>query len=351
MRRVVTTRLAKTLAVVIALAAAPAGCEPDKNTQGGGKPTAGKTTYEIAVIPKGLTHDFWKSVEAGVRKAEKEINAAGEVTVRALWKGPQKEDERKKQIDYVRNFISRGVAGICLAPLDQDALVSPVKDAMAGGIPVVIFDSGLTGEVGKDFISYVATNNRRGGQLGARRLGQLLGGKGKVILLRYQVGSESTSQREEGFLEVMEKEFPGVEIISSNQHGGGTAQKSKQKSQNLLVRFGDEVDGIFTPNESTTFAMLLALRDAEFAGKVKFVGFDSSVQLVQGLRDGHLHGLVVQNPIKMGYESLWTIVRHLEGKSVAREVDTGVAVVTKENMDRPEMKELHSPDLSRWLGD
>lgn len=335
-----STGLACALALAVALLATSLGCDPGKKPPG----------YEIAVIPKGLTHEFWKSVEAGTRKAEKEINDAGEVRVKVIWKGPQKETERKKQIDYVRNFISRGVDGICLAPLDQDALARPVRDATSDGIPVVIFDSGLSGEVGKDFISYIATNNYKGGELGARQLGKLLGGKGNVIMMRYQVGSESTTQREKGFLDVMAREYPGIKIISSSQYGGGTAQLSKQKSQNLLIRFENQVDGIFTANESTTFAMMLALKDAELAGKIKFVGFDSSQQLVKGMQDGSIDGLVVQNPVKMGYESVRTMVRHLRGESVERQIDTGVVVITRENMDRPEMKDLHSPDLSRWLG-
>lgn len=307
-------------------------------------------TLRIAVIPKGTTHEFWKSIHAGAVKAEREVNAAGGVQVKVQWKGPQKEDDRSQQIQVVQNFIAAGVDGIVLAPLDDTALLKPVRDAGRAKIPVVIFDSGLKGEVGKDFVSYISTDNYKGGVLGAKRLGEILGGKGKAILLRYQEGSASTMEREKGFLDTLKKEHPGVELISSNLYGGATTETSYKTSQNLLTRFKGEVDGIFTPNESSSFGMLRALKDAGLAGKVKFVGFDASEALVKAMRDGEIHGLVLQNPVKMGYLGVKTMVAHIEGKPFERQIDTGAVIVTPENMNEPEMKLLHSPDLSEWLG-
>jgi ribose transport system substrate-binding protein len=307
-------------------------------------------THRIAVIPKGTTHEFWKSIHAGAVKAEREVNAAGGIQVKVEWKGPQKEDDRAQQIQVVQNFIAAGVSGIVLAPLDDTALLRPVRDAGRAKIPVVIFDSGLKGDVGKDFVSYVATDNLKGGVLGAKRLGEILGGKGKAILLRYQEGSASTMEREKGFLDTLGKEFPGVKLLSSNLYGGATTETSYRTSQNLLTRFKGEVDGIFTPNESSTFGMLRALKDAGLAGKVKFVGFDASEALVKAMKEGEIHGLVLQNPVKMGYLGVKTMVAHLEGKPLERHIDTGAVIITPENMDEPEMKILHSPDLSEWLG-
>jgi ribose transport system substrate-binding protein len=307
-------------------------------------------TLRIAVIPKGTTHDFWKSIHAGALKAEKEVNAAGGVQVKVQWKGPQKEDDRSQQIQVVQNFIAAGVDGIVLAPLDDTALLRPVRDAGRAKIPVVIFDSGLKGEVGKDFVSYVATDNYKGGVLGAKRLGEVLGGKGNAILLRYQEGSASTMEREKGFLDTLGKEFPGVKLVSSNLYGGATTETAYKTSQNLLTRFKDQVDGIFTPNESSSFGMLRALKDAGLAGKVKHVGFDASEALVKAMKEGEIQGLVLQNPVKMGYLGVKTMVAHLEGTPYEKHIDTGVVIVTPENMDEPEMKVLHSPDLSEWLG-
>lgn len=291
---------------------------------------------QIAVIPKGTTHEFWKSIHAGAVQAEQEFG------VDVIWKGPQKEDDRAQQITVVEDFISRGVDGIVLAPLDDRALMRPVQDAVREGIPVVIIDSALQGS---DYVSYVATDNYRGGVMAARRLGQLLGGKGRIFLIRYQEGSASTVQREAGFYDTVTKEFPGLVLLVQDQHAGATTETAYQLAENLISRFPG-VEGIFTPNESSTFGTLRALQESRLAGKVVFVGFDSSPKLVQGLRDGHIHGLVLQNPAKMGYLGVKTIVAHLRGEPVEKVIDTGVALATAENMDDPAIKSLLSPDLT-----
>lgn len=295
--------------------------------------------YQIAVIPKGTTHEFWKSIHAGAVRAARELN------VEVIWKGPQKEDDRAQQITVVEDFISRGVDGIVLAPLDDRALVRPVQDAARERIPVVVIDSGLQGS---DYVSYVATDNYQGGVLGARRLGGLMKGKGRIFLIRYQEGSASTSQREAGFLDTAKKEFPGLHLLVQDQYAGATTETAYQLAENLISRFPD-VEGIFAPNESSTFGVLRALQESGLAGKVKFVGFDSSPKLVQGLRDGQILGLVLQNPMKMGYLGVKTMVAHLRGESVAKVIDTGVIMVTPENMDDPETKALLQPDLTKFL--
>ena len=298
----------------------------------------------IAVIPKGTTHEFWKSIHAGA------VKAAGEVGVEIIWKGPLKEDDREAQIAEVENFISRGVAGIVLAPLDDMALRVPVMNAARSGIPVVIIDSGLKS---RDFVSFVATDNKKGGKLAGKRLAELLGGKGKVVMLRYQEGSASTMNRERGFMDAI-AEYPEIEVVSANQYGGATTESAYRASENLLAPLKKEegglsIDGIFCPNESTTFGMLRALQDGELGGKVRFVGFDSSEKLVQGLAAGQIDGLVLQNPMRMGYLGVKTLVNHLRGKEVEKRVDTGVHLVTGENMKEPEMARLLKPELEKWL--
>jgi len=292
--------------------------------------------YLIAVIPKGMTHEFWKSVQTGALQAGRESG------VDILWKGPQKEDDRAQQITVVEDVINRGVNGIVLAPLDDRALVRPVQDAMRDKIPVVIIDSGLQG---KDYVSFVATDNFQGGVLGARRLAELLGGKGRIFLIRYQEGSASTMERERGFFETITTDYPEIILLVQDQYTGATTETAYQLAENLLGRFPD-VEGIFCPNESSTFGTLRALQETKLAGKVKFVGFDSSPKLVQALRDGHLHGLVLQNPIKMGYLGVMTLVHYLRGEKIPERVDTGVLVATLETMDSPALKALLSPDLS-----
>jgi ribose transport system substrate-binding protein len=301
--------------------------------------------YQIAVIPKGTTHEYWKSINAGAVKAQREL-AAGGTNVTILWKGPLLEDDREQQIQVVENFVGRGVSAIVLAPLDSSALVAPVEDAVNAGIPVVIIDSALKSSKPA---STVATDNRKGGQLGARRLGTLLGGKGRAVMLRYEVGSASTEEREAGFLEVMKSEFPGIELISDDQYGGATRETAFKAAQNLLNRFGSRMDGIFAPNESTASGTLLALREQGLAGKVRFVGFDANEQLVQALRTGDIQGLVVQDPVKMGYLGVMTAVAVLRHEKVAASIDTGVGLVTEENMDEPEVSALIHPPLAQYL--
>jgi ribose transport system substrate-binding protein len=290
---------------------------------------------KIAVIPKGTTHIFWKSVEAGAQAAGKELG------VEIIWKGPLKENDRAQQISIVEQFVQEGVSGIVLAPLDNTALQRPVATAVSKQIPVVIFDSALKGEAGKDFVSFVATDNKKGGMLGGEYLAKLLNGKGKIVLLRYQVGSASTEEREEGFVQAIGKN-PGLTLTVNNRHAGATAGEAKTAAMNILDKL-KEADGVFAPNESSTFGMLLALRQSNLAGKIKFVGFDTSPPLIEALQKGEIDALVAQDPTKMGYEGVKTLVAHIKGKQVPKTVDTGVRLITRENLNSPDIKKLLGP--------
>jgi len=298
-----------------------------------------KPSLRIAVIPKGTTHEFWKAIHAGAVKASREME------VGILWKGPQKEDDRAQQITVVEDFVNRGVDGIVLAPLDDRALLRPVNDAVDEGIPVVIMDSSLQGD---DHISFVATDNYKGGVMAARAMGRLLPVGGRIFLVRYQEGSASTTKREEGFLHTILKEFPETEFLVQNLYAGSSTETAYQFIENLLNRF-PEVEGVFCPNESTTFGALRALQETRLAGKIVFIGFDSSPKLVQGLRDGHIQGLVLQDPIKIGYLAVKQMALYLQGRDVPGRVDTGVFLATPENINDPEIRSLLSPDLSEYL--
>jgi ribose transport system substrate-binding protein len=300
--------------------------------------SAESARLELAVIPKGTTHEFWKSIHMGA------LMAAEEFGVEVIWKGPQKEDDRAQQITVVEDFISRGVDGIILAPLDERALCRPVQDAVRENIPVVVIDSGLQGS---DYISYVATDNYKGGVMAARRLAQLLQNKGRIFLIRYQVGSASTTQREQGFLDTLKAEAPGISLLVQDQYAGATTESAYQLAENLISRFPD-VDGVFSPNESSTFGTLRALQESGLAGKIVFVGFDSSPKLVQALRDGQIQGLILQNPVKMGYLGVKLMTLHLRGQPIDKVIDTGVYVATGDNMDDPEIRSLLLPDFSKY---
>jgi ribose transport system substrate-binding protein len=300
----------------------------------------------ISVIPKGTTHVFWQSVHAGALKAGKEFN------VDITWLGTEKEDDRQQQIALVDNQVMNQVDGIVLAPLDAMALRRPVQNAVKNNIPVIIIDSGL--ENAEDvYTSFIATDNRKGGRIAGKKLAEMLNKKGKVVLLRYSEGSASTENREEGFLEKL-REYPDIEVVSSEQYGGVTRASGQQASENLLLRFKNSsgklvIDGIFTPNTSTTYGMLQALKRQNLVGKVKFVGFDAEDPLIDGMREGAIHGLVIQDPFKMGYLGVKMMIEKLNGKSVQKRIDTGVTFIELEDLERVEIKELISPNLDKWL--
>jgi ribose transport system substrate-binding protein len=302
---------------------------------------------KIAVIPKGTTHEFWKSIHAGAIQAARELTDQG-TPVDIIWKGPLREDDREQQIQVVEGFLSQGVQGIVLAPLDSRALVRPVEEARRAGVPTVIIDSRLESDV---VVSFVATDNHKGGQLAASRLGELLGGKGKVLLLRYAEGSASTTERERGFLEELRSRYPAIVLVSADQYAGPTRETAKRASENLLNRYSGDLQGIFTPNESSTVGMLLALQDVGLAGKVRFIGFDAARTLIDAVRARQLDGVVAQNPMRMGYLGVKTMADQLRGKPVERLVDTGVMLVTSANLDSAATQAFVSPPIAHYLNE
>jgi ribose transport system substrate-binding protein len=297
----------------------------------------------IAVVPKGTTHEFWKSVHAGAVKAARELD------IDVVWKGPLREDDLKEQIDVVQSFVAQGVGGIVLAPLSDKGLVGSVKAATDAKVPVVVFDSDLAGG---NYVSFVATDNEAAGKTAGDALAAKVG-KGNVVLLRYQEGSASTANREKGFLSAIAA-HPEVKLASATQYGGATTESAEKASENLLASLQADtggVQGVFAPNESTTFGMLLALRKTGLAGKTRFYGFDASDKLIAAVRSGEIDGLVVQRPFDMGYLAVKTIVAHIHGQGVEHRIDTGSTLVTKENLDSPEIQALVKPDLKTWLGE
>jgi ribose transport system substrate-binding protein len=318
-------------------------CKKKADTsRSGGAAADAPAKPRVAVIPKGTTHEFWKAVHAGAEKA------AREVSVEVIWKGPLKEDDLKSQVDLVQSFTAQGVSGIVLAPLNDTALGAPVKAASDAKVPVVIFDSDLKD---KSYVSFVATDNRAAGRLAGERMAKLLGGKGSVLVLRYQEGSASTNHREEGFLEAI-RQFPEIKIASDNRYGGATTETAHAASENLLLAQNaakGTIDGIFTPNESTTFGMLLALQKAGLAGKVHFIGFDSSEKLIAGVSSGQIDALVLQDPMKMGYLAVKTLAAYLHKQAIEARIDTGATLVDRDNLKSPEIAELVKPNLAKWL--
>jgi ribose transport system substrate-binding protein len=306
--------------------------------------------YQIVVIPKGATHLFWRAVHAGAKKAANEHNAkaAPDQQVKIIWEAPAKEDSRQEQQDIVQRFTAQKVSAIVLAPTDRMTLVPSVKAALEKGIPVAIIDSGLQPSddilKSKHYLGYIATDNEMGGRKAAAHLATLLKNKDKarVLLLPYQAGSESTELREKGFREEIKK-HAHIELLESNQEAGATIDTAQKAAENQLALHKD-LDGIFTPNESSTVGMLQALRAKGLAGKVAFVGFDSSQQLVAALKEGEIHGLVLQDPFDMGYKAVQRAIQALQGTPPSNlEHHTGLHVLTPDNVNDPGMQKLYNP--------
>jgi ribose transport system substrate-binding protein len=324
---------------LLVAAVAASGCGGDPKPA-----SSGPAALRIAVVPKGATHEHWKRVRIGAEKAAAEFTAKG-TPVEVIWKAPIREDDREQQVQVVEGFTSQKVSGIVIAPLDSHALMRPIEEAAQAGIPTVIFDSALADP--SKGVSYVSTDNGKGGRLAARRMAEVLGGKGTVLMLRYQEGSAATEERERGFAEELEAVAPGITLLPSEQYAGATRDTAKRTSENMLNRYADKVNGIFTSNESATAGMLLALQDIGKAGSVAFVGFDYSSSFIEPLKKGEIKGFTVQNPVNMGYLSVKTMVDHLQGRQVPTSVDTGVLMVTLDNLNDPAIQAVIDPPEAR----
>ncbi len=321
--------------------------------------------YRVVVIPKGLTHEFWQSIHRGAARAGIDLRRELGLAVDVIWDGPLRERDALEQIRIVDRRISTSVDGIVLAPQHSQTLVAPVRRAVEQHIPVVVIDSGL--EHPELTVKYIATDNRNGGRLAARRMLKVLRDAGKpaprVVLFRYAVGSESTEQRENGFLDVIKEEIERqkaagempLELVSDDKYAGATKDSAMREANPLLNQFRDAngeptIDAIFAVNESSAAGMLDALRSLGLEGKVKLIGFDSSEPLLQAVDEGGIDALIVQDPYRMGYLGVWTIVQHLRGYEVVSEPDpnyysTGEYVITKENAHDPAMRELFEPAI------
>jgi ribose transport system substrate-binding protein len=297
------------LAVLLALA----GCKPIR-----------QTVLRIVVIPKGLTHEFWQSILRGALRAGRDLTASG-IATEIIWDGPLKENDALAQIRIVDRHISTSVDGIVLAPQHSRTMVGPVERAAAQGIPVVIIDSGLDRSAAGAFVKYVATDNENGGYEAARHLVHVLRDVDRkpgphLILLRYQIGSESTDKRERGFERYIEEQEQAgklkVRWLSKDHYAGATRDTAKREALPLINRFREDIDGIFAANESSANGVLDALRSLGLNKKIRLMGFDSSEPLLRAVAAGDIEGLILQDPYKMGYLGVWTLVQHLQGYDV-----------------------------------
>ncbi len=291
----------------------------------------------IGVVPKGASHIFWQTVHAWA------IKAAGEFGCTVDWNAPALEIDASRQIEIVDSMINRHVAGIVLAPVDKQGLVAVVERAAKEGIPVAIFDSAIDTE---NYVSYVATDNTEAGRMAARRMGEILGGKGKVGIIGFMPGSASTMEREHGFQEEIAKSYPGIRIVGL-QFAMSDRAKAMAATENMLAAHPD-LAGVFADNESSSAGAVQALK-SRGAKQVKLVAFDASDQLIADMRAGAIDSIVVQNPFRMGYESARAIGMKLSGQTPPRKLDSGAALIRAEDLEREETRQLLFPDIQKYL--
>ena len=344
-----------------------------------------KVEYRIGVVPKGLTHEFWQSIHRGAERAAADLEREEGIVVDIVWDGPSKESDAQEQIKIIRQMRNQGINGLVLAPQDSKAMVPAVQECVEKKVPVVVIDSGLDASVlldhpdfrtkevattNKDgqaievvhknetplIVKYVATNNYHGGEVAAEELVKLLEKDGKteprVILFRYQVGSESTDQREQGFLDRIEKFNAAgkkIQVISKDKYAGATVETAEKTADPLVRAHRDDgIDGIFAVNESAATGMLNALRSQKLNRKIRLVGFDSSEPLLQAVREGDVDGLIVQDPYRMGYLGVWTLIKYLKGFDVDldhTQLGTGEVYLTRDNINTDEMKGRYLPEF------
>ncbi|MBI1357238.1 MAG: substrate-binding domain-containing protein [Acidobacteria bacterium] len=301
---------------------------------GCGKPGDGRPV--VGVVPKGTNHIFWQTIHAGARKAGSEYG------MEILWNAPQLEIDASRQIAIVENLIARRVQGIVLAPVDEEALVGVVERASGQGIPVSIFDSGIKTD---KILSFVATDNYQAGRMGARRMGEILQGKGKVGVIGFMPGSASTMQREQGFLDEMKESFGGIEVLGVRFNMADRA-KALAEAENLMTAHPD-LAGLFADNESSTDGTVRAVQQR--GANVKVVGFDASEELLAAMKAGKIDSIVVQDPFKMGYLATKAVGEQLAGRTPDRQIDSGAYLITPENVDTPEMQAVLHPGIAAWL--
>ena len=274
----------------------------------------------IGVVPKGANHIFWLTVKAGAEKA------AAEAGYTVEWNAPALEIDAKRQQDIVESMVNRKLAGIALAPVDKKALVNVVERAAAAGIPTVIYDSDV--DTARR-LSYIATDNKEGGRMAARRMGELLGGKGKVGVIGFMPGSASTMEREDGFTEELKSKFPEIQMVGM-QFGMADRAKAMAVTENMMTAHPD-LGGVFADNESSLAGAVQALKSRRNRN-VKLVGFDASDALIADLKDGWIDSLVLQDPYRMGYDSVQAITRRLKGETPAARVDLPATLATRDDL-------------------
>ncbi|MGZ6316028.1 MAG: substrate-binding domain-containing protein [Anaerolineales bacterium] len=298
------------------------------------------TGGEIAVIVKTTQTSFWQNVQKGAVAAGLELQAQTP-DLRVTFLGAKSESDINEEIDIVENAINRGVKAIVLAPSDVKALQKPVADAKQAGIPVIILDSKLDGDPSQ-YTAFFATDNKAAGEACAKALIDALAAKGitagKVQVMSYVAGVGSEVGRVGGFNDYIKANSKFT--LLQTQYSNADMPTALNQTTNVLQANPDLV-GIFGANEPTAIGMGKAIQQAGLSGKLVAIGFDGNQTLADMVKDGTLNAIAVQSSYNMGYLGVKSAYdAAFQGKTIDAYTDTGFLMVTKDNIDSPDAKNV-----------
>jgi ribose transport system substrate-binding protein len=303
---------------------------------GGGGEEAGPVDgpLEIAVAPKAVGHEFWNTVKAG---AECAAELDGDVTVD--WDGVAAETDIEGQVNLIQNFVTSGVDGIVYAATDSAALAPVTQSALDVGVPVAMIDSGTDPQPPE--VPLYATDNRAGAVEAANLLAEALGeGDHQVALIEFQPGSQTNTERAEGFTEGL-ADHPNLELVAQ-QPSHSDVNEARRVTEDILIANPD-LDGVFAANEPSVLGAIQAIEAAGKTGEVTVIGWDAAPDEITALQSGQIHALVVQNPFNMGFLGVQNMIDHLRDGAEMTSADTGVTFVTAENMESEEVRAVLEP--------
>jgi ribose transport system substrate-binding protein len=309
----------------VALALLLAACGGDD--EGGGTGGGAERQYKLTLIQGVKGDQFYVTMQCGAQEAAAAAGATLEVTA-------PDEFDASLQTPVVNAVVAKKPDAILVAPTDTQAMIPPLTQAKAAGIKLVFVDT--TTENGAELAeSEIASDNEEGGREAARTLAELTGGKGSVLVINVKPGISTTDARAKGFEDEIKK-TPGLKYIGQ-EYSNDKPEVAAAKATAALAAHPDLV-GIFGTNLFSAEGAATGLRSAGATKKVKIVGFDAGPKQVEDLEQGIVQALIAQKPADIGKAGVEQAIAALKGEPVQKKIGTGFVVVTKENMNSPDVE-------------
>lgn len=329
-----SSRVSSTILMIV-LALFVAACGQSSTSTGNGSSSGSSSSaLKIVVVPKTIGNNYWDTVQAGAQCA-----ASKQANVQIVWNGTTTETDVTGQITMLQNYITQKPSGIIYAATDAKALGNISNQATQQGIPVENIDSGTNPQPSN--VPLFATDNTASAAKAADLLGTALGGKGKIAIIEFVKGSATNDQRVNGFKTELAAKYPNVQIVADQQSNSDFNQ-ALSVTQDILGKYPN-LNGIFGANDQSATGAAQAVGAAGLKGKVKIVGWDASPTEIKDLQDGTISDLVLQNPFKMGFDSVKALVNQLRNNVKATNEDTGVTFVSQANLSDSKIQAALNP--------